>query len=91
VGAAEESRQAVTRHRSALADVVQAVRELAETVQACRRQLSTHGPIGASENPDLDRARRCLDIAHQRLIDAAYAAAASREPGLRYVDRVFPP
>ena len=90
MGATEESRQAVSRHRSALADLVHAVRDLTEEVDTCRRQLSADGPVGRSADVDLDRARARLDVAHQRLIEAAQAAQASREPCQRYVDRVFP-
>jgi uncharacterized membrane protein YccC len=90
LAATEESRQAVSRHRSALADLVYAVRDLAEAVDTCRRRLSADGPIGQCADPGLDRARERLDVAQQRLIEAAHAAHASREPCLRYVDRVFP-
>jgi hypothetical protein len=90
LGAIEESRQAVSRHHSAVADLVSAVRDLAEEVDTCRRQLSADGPIGPSGDPELDRARVRLDLAHQRLIEAAQAAQASREPCQQYVDRVFP-
>lgn len=86
----EDSRQAVSLHSSTLADLVSAVRDLAEEVDTCRRQLSADGPIGHSADPELDRARIRLDVAHQRLIDAVHAAQAAREPCQRYVDRVFP-
>ena len=90
MGATEQSRQAVSRHRSALADLVSAVHDLAEQVDTCRRQLTADGPIGHSADPELDRARVRLDAAHQRLIEAAHDAQAAREPCLRYIDRVFP-
>jgi len=90
MGVAEESRQAAAGYGTGVADVVDAVRKLADLVDACRQQLSAQGPIGGSADPDLERARLRLDVAHQRLTEAAETARGSRDPVQKYLDRTFP-
>jgi hypothetical protein len=90
MGVAEESRQAASSYHSEVADVVDAVRDLADLVDGCRHRLSPQGPIGGSADPDLERARLRLDVAHQRLTEAAQAARGSKEPVQRYLERTFP-
>lgn len=90
MGAAEESRQAAGSYRSKVADIVDAVRNLADLVDTCRHDLSSQGPMGGSADPDLERARQRLDTAHQRLTEAADAARGSQEPVRHYLDRAFP-
>jgi hypothetical protein len=90
MGVAEESRQAAGSYLELVADVVGAVRNLADLVDSCRHDLSPQGPIGGSADPDLERARQRLDIAHQRLTEAADAASGSQDPVRHYLDRAFP-
>jgi hypothetical protein len=90
MGLVQDAHAAVAGYRERADEAAQALNLLAEQVQALAERLSAHGPLGASADPDLARAREHLDAAWSRLLAAAACAEASRAPCQEYVQRALP-
>ena len=90
MGLVQDVHTAVTRYEDGARAASLAVHDLATTVAQLQEQLAVNGPLGASTDPDLARARARLTVAHQRLLAAAETVEASRREARAYADRAFP-
>jgi hypothetical protein len=90
MGLVQEVRAAVTGYENAARSTILAAHDLATTVAGLGERLAAHGPLGASTDPDIARARAQLATARQRLLAAAEAAEASRAQARTFADRLFP-
>jgi len=80
----------VDRYRQEVVHAVVRVRELGSDVAALAQRLAPGGPLGATTDPDLTRARQQLALAAARIAAAATAVSASGEPCRQYTLRAFP-
>lgn len=90
MGLAQDAQAATGRYEDAARATEAIARHLAAAADALADRLSSHGPLGSSADPDLDRARFRLVTARQRLLAAAEATQASAEQARAYADRAFP-
>jgi len=90
MGLAQDTQAAVTHYEDTARAAVHAVHNLAATVAELADQVAPSGPLGASTDPDVARARARLATAGQRLLSAGEAVAASRATARSYANRVFP-
>jgi hypothetical protein len=90
MGLAQDVQAAVTRYEDAARTAALGAHDLAATVAGLAEQLSARGPLGATSDPDLVRARSLLTTAGTRLVAAVEAAGASHDRARQYADRAFP-
>lgn len=90
MGLVQDVHAAVTRYEDGTRATLQAVAGLATAVAELGEEIAAHGPLGASTDPDLVRARERLAAARGLLLAAGDAADASRGAARSYADRAFP-
>jgi hypothetical protein len=90
MGLVQDVHAAVTRYGDSATTTALAAADIARQVEVMFEQLSTEGPLGSSQDPDLARAKGGLSRARQRLVAAAEAASASQDRVNQYADQAFP-
>jgi ABC-type transporter Mla subunit MlaD len=90
MGLVQDAHAAVAAYREQTDQLVGALNRLALEVAGLAERIAADGPLGASADANLIRAREQLDRARSGLASAASSAAASRTPCQDYVDRALP-
>jgi len=90
MGLVQDVHTAVARYEDGTRSTVHAIVDLATAVATLTEEIAARGPLGASTDPDLVRARARLAAARHRLLAAGEATTASREAARTYADSAFP-